>query len=198
MKEYSLADAMHLLAITNRQLDRLLAIAGIDKQSLADASNKDKRRKLLTQEQFDMLVSLHQKEPQSGDHESRILTLERRVRELEALVKVQSTVSVTRPHASATTERRLYTGFSTERDTLPVDWYPLHTWAEIHGLGLTTLKEAIRAERVPGHKAPDGIPWRRGRTTIAWAIAPEQRTAILAVYRPGRLCGEATCPCSAM
>ena len=113
-RAYSLSECMHLLAVTNRQLDKLLTSAGIDKQVLTTAST-DKRTRLLSEAQFHEIERLHQEgvtqvlSSGSGGNDAlgaRLSALEAQVRQLLAK---RNAPSISHPQREAVTgivERR--------------------------------------------------------------------------------------------
>jgi hypothetical protein len=177
MKRYTLSECQHLLALTNRQLDKLLLSASIDKQSLADAST-DRRRKTLSQAQLDHLVQLQNDETITADSAllNRVAALEREVKRLAGLLSA--------PRGSVA-PRVLPTSASVHRTTT----------------GTIALRHAARLAARHGANSQDGA-----RGWSIWANdanRSDESTTIAAIraYLNSHMCGtwslcdDAQCSC---
>ena len=182
MEMFSLQDACNLLAINNRQLHKMLAIASI---MPAIASN-DKRRKVLTADQVEQLRTLRGAAPvaapaASGDDlRRRLEALEREVRALRhelANLKgsrpLQVPLPVAQPLSEVDGEAALLVAGG-----LPPGYVGLAQFAQQYGIAETTLKKAVVTGRLACHKGR----WKVGPAYVQYAFDEEEQRAVLAAY----------------
>jgi hypothetical protein len=180
-KGYTLSECQHLLVVTNRQLDRLLVSAGIDKQSLADTSN-DRRRKVITQEQLNQLLHLHREEVPSADMSlaTRVAVLEREMKRLAGIIATSRTPTP-RPIAGA-------------NDTPPVARRQVEGMISTRGAAdLAVAHGANSYNAARGWDIWKQEATRANKTTALQAVRDYLMSHMSGIWST---CGDATCECA--